>query len=143
MTRLPFKARVTKNSRRAVIVWRNAATPIEQRCRGPPWINGLTTATRVTAVRLLVPAWARAKITTRPRPPSTPAKISQLVTNILNAFVHPQFEWKYSWTRAEPYLVLLQAAVKPPCAQSRLPSNASRYYARRRSIPIVNELRES
>lgn len=120
-------------------------TPMEQRSARPTLeINGLTSGYQGEGSKTIVPAWARAKITTRLVPDQDPAKIIKLVRKHLQDICPPtvRIEIK-SGHGAEPYLVSpesrqAQAALKAlrgafGCEPVLLREGGS--------IPIVNEFK--
>jgi succinyl-diaminopimelate desuccinylase len=82
-------------------------TPFEQRSARPTFeINGLTSGYQSEGSKTIVPAWARAKITTRLVPNQSPPKIIQLVTDYLKQLCPPTVRMELeSGHGAEPYLV--------------------------------------
>lgn len=120
-------------------------TPMEQRSARPTLeINGLTSGYQGEGSKTIVPAWARAKITTRLVPDQDPARIIKLVRKHLQDICPPtvRIEIK-SGHGAEPYLVSpesrqAQAALKAlrgafGCEPVLLREGGS--------IPIVNEFK--
>ena len=82
-------------------------TPLEQRSARPTLeINGLTSGYQGEGSKTIVPAWARAKITTRLVPNQNPARIIKLVRRHLEKLCPPtaRIEIK-SGHGAEPYHV--------------------------------------
>ena len=82
-------------------------TPIEQRSARPTLeINGLTSGYQGEGSKTIVPAWARAKITTRLVPNQKPAKIIKSVQRYLKKLCPPTVRLEIqSGHGAEPYLV--------------------------------------
>src|SRR5262249_44419721 len=82
-------------------------TTIEQRSARPTLeINGLTSGYQGEGSKTIVPAWARAKITTRLVPNQTPGKIMKLVTQHLKRLCPDTVRMEISGGHgAEPYLV--------------------------------------
>jgi acetylornithine deacetylase/succinyl-diaminopimelate desuccinylase-like protein len=82
-------------------------TPFEQRSGRPTLeINGLTSGYQGEGSKTIVPAWARAKITTRLVPNQSPGKIIQLVAEHLKRICPPTVTMELeSGHGAEPYLV--------------------------------------
>src|SRR5262249_19668113 len=82
-------------------------TPLEQRSARPTFeINGLTSGYQGEGSKTIVPAWARAKITTRLVPNQDPAKIVKLVRRQLTKLCPPTVRLEIKAGHgAEPYLV--------------------------------------
>jgi acetylornithine deacetylase/succinyl-diaminopimelate desuccinylase-like protein len=120
-------------------------TPFEQRSARPTLeINGLTSGYQGEGSKTIVPAWARAKITTRLVPKQSPAKIIQLVTEHLKRICPPTVTMKLeSGHGADPYLV------SPTSAQAQAGLRALKtafgiepiLMREGGSIPIVNEFK--
>jgi acetylornithine deacetylase/succinyl-diaminopimelate desuccinylase-like protein len=82
-------------------------TPFEQRAARPTLeINGLTSGYQGEGSKTIVPAWARAKITTRLVPDQRPARIIKLVRQYLQKLCPPTVRLEIqSGHGADPYLV--------------------------------------
>jgi acetylornithine deacetylase/succinyl-diaminopimelate desuccinylase-like protein len=82
-------------------------SPLEQRAARPTLeINGLTSGYQGEGSKTIVPAWARAKITTRLVPNQNPAEIIRLVRQHLGKICPPTVKMDIqSGHGAEPYLV--------------------------------------
>jgi acetylornithine deacetylase/succinyl-diaminopimelate desuccinylase-like protein len=82
-------------------------SPFEQRAARPTLeINGLTSGYQGEGSKTIIPAWARAKITTRLVPNQSPAKIIRLVRQHLKKLCPPTVRMELvSGHGAEPYLV--------------------------------------
>src|SRR4029077_5844523 len=93
-------------------------TPVEQRSARPTLeINGLTSGYQGEGSKTIIPAWARAKITTRLVPNQTPARIIKAVHAFLKKHCPPGVHLEIkSGHGAEPYLVSPQS----PDAQAAL-----------------------
>jgi len=91
--RLPFKERdYQKFLGVPKLFGERGFTPIEQRSARPTLeINGLTSGYQGDGSKTIVPAWARAKITTRLVPNQNAAKIVKLVQQHLKKLCPPQF----------------------------------------------------
>jgi acetylornithine deacetylase/succinyl-diaminopimelate desuccinylase-like protein len=117
-------------------------TPHEQRSARPTFeINGLTSGYQGEGSKTIIPAWARAKITTRLVPDQTPAKIIKLIHNHLKKICPPTVTMEIkSGHGAEPYLV----SPTSPQAQAALRALKSAFgyepviMREGGSIPIVN-----
>jgi acetylornithine deacetylase/succinyl-diaminopimelate desuccinylase-like protein len=81
-------------------------TPFEQRAARPTLeINGLTSGYQGEGSKTIVPAWARAKITTRLVPDQNPAKVIGLVRRHLKKLCPPSVRMELQTGHgAEPYL---------------------------------------
>jgi len=121
-------------------------TSVEQRSARPTLeINGLTSGYQGEGSKTIIPAWARAKITTRLVPNQTPARIAKLVRQHLQKLCPPTVRLKVELGHgAEPYLV------SPTGAQSQAALRALRAAFRCEpvlmreggSIPIVNQFKK-
>lgn len=119
---------------------------LEQRSARPTLeINGLTSGYQGEGSKTIVPAWARAKITTRLVPNQSPARIIKLVRDHLKRICPPTVRLEVvAGHGAEPYLV----APTSPRAQAGL--RALKHAFGREpillreggSIPIVNEFKK-
>jgi acetylornithine deacetylase/succinyl-diaminopimelate desuccinylase-like protein len=120
-------------------------TPFEQRAARPTLeINGLTSGYQGEGSKTIVPAWARAKITTRLVPGQDPAKIIRLVTRHLKSICPPTVRIRIeAGHAAEPYLV----SPEGPQAQAALRALKAAFNAEPipmregGSIPIVNDFK--
>jgi acetylornithine deacetylase/succinyl-diaminopimelate desuccinylase-like protein len=121
-------------------------TPIEQRSARPTLeINGLTSGYQGEGNKTIVPAWARAKITTRLVPNQDPARIIKLVRKHLQGLCPPSVRLEIkSGHGAEPYIV----SPTNPQAQAALRALKSAFKCEPvlmregGSIPIVNEFKK-
>lgn len=121
-------------------------TPFEQRSARPTFeINGLTSGYQGEGSKTIVPAWARAKITTRLVPNQSPGKIIQLVTEHLKRICPPTGRIEIeSGHGAEPYLT----SPTGPQAQAALRAlkaafgNEPILMREGGSIPIVNDFKQ-
>ncbi len=121
-------------------------TPVEQRSARPTLeINGLTSGYQGEGSKTIVPAWARAKITTRLVPNQTPAKIDKLFRKHLQKICPPTVRIQIDSAHgAEPYLV------SPTGAQAQAALRALKSAFHREpvlmreggSIPIVNDFKQ-
>lgn len=120
-------------------------TPFEQRSARPTLeINGLTSGYQGEGGKTIVPAWARAKITTRLVPNQVPRKIIDLVTNHLKKICPPTVRMDLPPSHgSEPYLV----SPTGPQAQAALRALKAAFGAEPvlmregGSIPIVNQFK--
>jgi acetylornithine deacetylase/succinyl-diaminopimelate desuccinylase-like protein len=106
--RLPFKvAQYAKFLGVPKLFGEKGFTPLEQRSARPTLeINGLTSGYQGEGSKTIVPAWARAKITTRLVPNQEPSKIIKLVRRHLIKLCPPTVRLEIkSGHGAEPYLV--------------------------------------
>jgi acetylornithine deacetylase/succinyl-diaminopimelate desuccinylase-like protein len=106
--RLPFKAaQYAKFLGVPRLFGEKGFTPLEQRSARPTFeINGLTSGYQGEGSKTIVPAWARAKITTRLVPNQEPAKIVKLVRRHLTKLCPPTVRLEIKAGHgAEPYLV--------------------------------------
>ena len=106
--RLPFKERdYTKFLGVPKLFGESGYTTLEQRSARPTLeINGLTSGYQGEGSKTIVPAWARAKITTRLVPDQDPAKVIKLVKDYLVKSCPPTVRLEVvSGHGAEPYLV--------------------------------------
>jgi len=146
MTRLPFKAgEYQKFLGVPKLFGERGFTPVEQRCARPTLeINGLTSGYQGDGSKTIVPAWARAKITTRLVPNQHPATIIKLVTQYLKRICPPTVRMEIQAGHgAEPYLVSptslqAQAALRAIKAAFECEPVLMREGG---SIPIVNEFK--
>ena len=121
-------------------------TPFEQRSGRPTFeINGLTSGYQGEGSKTIVPAWARAKITTRLVPNQRPARIIQLVSKYLKKLCPPTVRMEIEAGHgADPYLV------SPTSAEARAALRALKaafghdpvLMREGGSIPIVNEFKK-
>jgi acetylornithine deacetylase/succinyl-diaminopimelate desuccinylase-like protein len=120
-------------------------TPVEQRSARPTLeINGLTSGYQGEGSKTIIPAWARAKITTRLVPHQDPKKITRLIEQHLRKLCPPTVRLEIkSGHGAVPYMV----SPTSPQAQAALRSLKSAFgfdpVAIREggSIPIVNDFK--
>ena len=120
-------------------------TPFEQRSARPTLeINGLTSGYQGEGGKTIVPAWARAKITTRLVPDQDPEKIIKLVTEHLKKICPPTVRMELPPSHgSEPYLV----SPTGPQAQAALRALKAAFGAEPvlmregGSIPIVNQFK--
>jgi acetylornithine deacetylase/succinyl-diaminopimelate desuccinylase-like protein len=120
-------------------------TPFEQRSARPTLeINGLTSGYQGEGSKTIVPAWARAKITTRLVPNQSPARIIKMVARHLRAICPPTVRLEIQAGHgAEPYLV----SPAGPQAQAALRALKTAFGAEPilmregGSIPIVNDFK--
>ena len=120
-------------------------TPFEQRSARPTFeINGLTSGYQGEGGKTIVPAWARAKITTRLVPNQNPEKIIKLVTEHLKKICPPTVRMEFPDTHgSEPYLV----SPTGPQAQAALRALKAAFGAEPilmregGSIPIINDFK--
>ena len=145
--RLPFTAREYRKLLGVPKLFgEKGYTPFEQRSARPTLeINGLTSGYQGEGSKTIVPAWARAKITTRLVPDQRPAKISRLVRRHLERLCPPTVQMELEAGHgAEPYLV------SPTGAQAQAARRALRAAFGREpvlireggSIPIVNDFKK-
>jgi acetylornithine deacetylase/succinyl-diaminopimelate desuccinylase-like protein len=121
-------------------------TPFEQRSSRPTFeINGLTSGYQGEGSKTIVPAWARAKITTRLVPNQRPARIIQLVAKHLKKLCPPTVRMEIEAGHgADPYMV------SPNSAEARAALRALKaafghdpvLMREGGSIPIVNEFKK-
>jgi acetylornithine deacetylase/succinyl-diaminopimelate desuccinylase-like protein len=120
-------------------------TPFEQRSARPTLeINGLTSGYQGEGSKTIVPAWARAKITTRLVPDQSPGKIIQLVTEHLKKICPPTVRIEIeSGHGAEPYLVSPTGAKAQAALRALKAAFGSEPIVMREggSIPIVNDFK--
>jgi acetylornithine deacetylase/succinyl-diaminopimelate desuccinylase-like protein len=145
--RLPFKAAdYQKFLGVPKLFGERGYTHLEQRAARPTLeINGLTSGYQGAGSKTIIPAWARAKITTRLVPNQSAAKISKLVHQHLTKLCPPTVRMELtSGHGAEPYLVSptgpqAQAAVRA----LKLAFGYEPVLMREGgSIPIVNEFKK-
>jgi acetylornithine deacetylase/succinyl-diaminopimelate desuccinylase-like protein len=108
MARFPFNARAYQKLLGVPKLFgERGFTPIEQRSARPTLeINGLTSGYQGEGSKTIVPAWARAKITTRLVPNQRPARIIKLVRRHLKKICPPTTRIEIEGGHgAEPYLV--------------------------------------
>ena len=118
---------------------------MEQRSARPTLeINGLTSGYQGEGTKTIVPAWARAKITTRLVPNQKPGKIIKLMTRHLKKLCPPTVRMEVQAGHgAEPYLVpptgpKAQAALRAIESAFRCPPIIMREGG---SIPILNDFK--
>lgn len=121
-------------------------TPDEQRAARPTFeINGLTSGYQGEGSKTIVPAWARAKITTRLVPGQQPAKVIKLVRAFLKKHCPPTVTLEIKTGHgAEAYLVSPKSA-DAQAALRALRSAFGREPVLLReggSIPIVNQFKK-
>jgi acetylornithine deacetylase/succinyl-diaminopimelate desuccinylase-like protein len=120
-------------------------TPFEQRSARPTLeINGLTSGYQGEGSKTIVPAWARAKITTRLVPNQSPAKIIQLMTEHLKRICPPTVTMKLeSGHGADPYLVSPTSAHAQAGLRALKTAFGSDPIVMREggSIPIINDFK--
>jgi acetylornithine deacetylase/succinyl-diaminopimelate desuccinylase-like protein len=141
--RLPFNARdYRKFLGVPKLFGERGYTPIEQRSARPTLeINGVTSGYQGEGSKTIVPAWARAKITTRLVPNQKPERITRLMKKHLARLCPPTVRMEIQTGHgAEPYLV------SPTGPQSQAALRALKSAFRHEpvvmreggSIPIVN-----
>jgi acetylornithine deacetylase/succinyl-diaminopimelate desuccinylase-like protein len=144
--RLPFKERdYQKFLGVPKLFGERGFTPIEQRSARPTLeINGLTSGYQGEGSKTIVPAWARAKITSRLVPNQNPAKIVKLVQQHLKRLCPPTVRIEIKAGHgAEPYLV----SPTSPRAQASLRALKAAFECEPvlmregGSIPIVNDFK--
>jgi acetylornithine deacetylase/succinyl-diaminopimelate desuccinylase-like protein len=121
-------------------------TPFEQRAARPTLeLNGLTSGYQGEGSKTIVPAWARAKITTRLVPDQSPAKIIRLVRRHLKRICPPTVHLEIeSGHGAEPY----EFSPTGPLAQAALRALKSAFgyqpvlMREGGSIPIVTDFKK-
>jgi acetylornithine deacetylase/succinyl-diaminopimelate desuccinylase-like protein len=121
-------------------------TPFEQRSGRPTLeINGLTSGYQGEGSKTIVPAWARAKITTRLVPDQKPGKIIRLLQQHLKKLCPPTVRMEIEAGHgAEPYLV----SPASPQAQAALRALKAAFghepvlMREGGSIPIVNDFKK-
>ncbi len=121
-------------------------TALEQRAARPTFeINGLTSGYQGEGSKTIVPAWARAKVTTRLVPNQDPARIIKLVRAYLEKLCPPSVRLEVkSGHGAEAYLV----SPKGPQAQAALRALKTAFerepvlLREGGSIPIVNSFKK-
>jgi acetylornithine deacetylase/succinyl-diaminopimelate desuccinylase-like protein len=145
--RLPFKeATYRKFLGVPKLFGERGYTPVEQFSARPTFeINGLTSGYQGEGSKTIVPAWARAKITTRLVPNQTPAKIIKAVRAFFKKHCPPGVHLEIkSGHGAEPYLVSPQS----PDAQAALRALRKAFgrepvpIREGGSIPIVNQFKK-
>ncbi len=148
MARLPFNSR---DYQKLVGVPRlfgeRGFTPVEQRSARPTLeINGLTSGYQGEGSKTIVPAWARAKVTTRLVPNQRPARIINLVRKHLKKLCPPTVRMEIEAGHgAEPYLV----SPASPQARAALRALEAAFgcepvlMREGGSIPIVNVFKKS
>jgi acetylornithine deacetylase/succinyl-diaminopimelate desuccinylase-like protein len=122
-------------------------TPLEQRSARPTLeINGLTSGYQGEGSKTIVPAWARAKITTRLVPNQKPARIIKQFRRQIEKLCPPTVRLEIkSGHGAEPYLV------SPTSAQAQAALHALKFafgcepvlLREGGSIPIVNQFKKT
>ncbi len=121
-------------------------TPFEQRSARPTLeINGLTSGYQGEGSKTIVPAWSRAKITTRLVPNQSPAKIIKLMTEHLKKICPPTVTMELeSGHGAEPYLVSPTSAHAQAALRALKSAFGNEPILMREggSIPIVNEFKQ-
>jgi acetylornithine deacetylase/succinyl-diaminopimelate desuccinylase-like protein len=146
LARLPFKARdFQKFLGVPKLFGERGYTPIEQRSARPTFeINGLTSGYQGEGSKTIVPAWARAKITTRLVPNQSPARIIKAVRAHFKKLCPPTMRLEIkSGHGAEPYVVSPTSAQ----AQAALRALKSAFgyepvlLREGGSIPIVNDFK--
>src|SRR5439155_952764 len=108
LRRLPFDSRAYRKFLGVPKLFgERGFTPIEQRSARPTLeINGLTSGYQGEGSKTIVPAWARAKITTRLVPNQDPARVIKLVHRHLKKLCPSSVRLEIkSGHGAEPYLV--------------------------------------
>jgi acetylornithine deacetylase/succinyl-diaminopimelate desuccinylase-like protein len=144
--RLPFKERdYQKFLGVPKLFGERGFTAIEQRSARPTLeINGLTSGYQGEGSKTIVPAWARAKITSRLVPNQSPAKIVKLVQQHLKRLCPPSVRIEIKAGHgAEPYLV----SPTSPRAQASLRALKAAFECEPvlmregGSIPIVNDFK--
>lgn len=144
--RLPFKERqYQKFLGVPKLFGERGYTPIEQRSARPTLeINGLTSGYQGEGSKTIIPAWARAKITTRLVPNQSAAKIIKLVRQYLAKHCPPTVRLEIKAGHgAEPYLVNPTS----PRAQAALRALKTAFECEPvlmregGSIPIVNDFK--
>jgi acetylornithine deacetylase/succinyl-diaminopimelate desuccinylase-like protein len=144
--RLPFKERdYQKFLGVPKLFGERGFTPIEQRSARPTLeINGLTSGYQGEGSKTIVPAWARAKITSRLVPDQSPVKIVKLVQRYLKKICPPSVRIEVKAGHgAEPYLV----SPTSPQAQAALRALKTAFECEPvlmregGSIPIVNNFK--
>ncbi len=121
-------------------------TPVEQRSGRPTLeINGLTSGYQGEGSKTIVPAWARAKITTRLVPNQHPDKIGKLFQQYLKKLCPPTVRIEVAPAHgAEPYMV----PPASPQAQAALRALRTAFgqepvlVREGGSIPIVNDFKQ-
>lgn len=145
--RLPFNARQYRKLLGVPKLFgEQGCTPLEQRSARPTLeINGLTSGYQGEGSKTIVPAWARAKITTRLVPNQSPARIIRLVGQHLRKLCPPTVRLEIEAGHgAEPYLV------SPTGPQARAALRALQLAFGHKpvlireggSIPIVNDFKK-
>src|SRR5437899_52968 len=145
--RLPFKARdYQKFLGVPKLFGERGFTPLEQRSARPTLeINGLTSGYQGEGSKTIVPAWARAKITTRLVPNQTPGRIIKLMQEHLKKLCPPTVRLEIkSGHGTDPYLV----SHTSPQAQAALRALKAAFgcepvlLREGGSIPIVNDFKK-
>lgn len=106
--RLPFKAKEYQKFLGVPSLFgEKGYTPLEQRSARPTLeINGLTSGYQGQGSKTIIPAWARAKLTTRLVPNQNPTKVIRQVTRHLQDICPPGVRVEVEAGHgAEPYLV--------------------------------------
>ncbi len=148
LARLPFNAREYQKFLGVPRLFgERGFTPIEQRSARPTLeINGLTSGYQGEGSKTIVPAWARAKVTTRLVPNQNPIRIDKLVRRHLKKLCLPTVRLEIeSGHGAEPYLV----SPTSPQARAALRALKAAFGAEPvllregGSIPIVNDFKKN
>ncbi|HMP84679.1 MAG TPA: dipeptidase [Verrucomicrobiota bacterium] len=147
LARLPFnRARYRKFLGVPQLFGEKGYTPIEQFSARPTFeINGLTSGYQGDGSKTIVPAWAKAKITTRLVPDQSPAKIIKAVTAFLKKHCPPTMRMELvSGHGAQAYMV------SPTSPQAQAALRALKLAFKRQpvlmreggSIPILNDFKK-
>jgi acetylornithine deacetylase/succinyl-diaminopimelate desuccinylase-like protein len=121
-------------------------TPVEQFSSRPTFeINGMTSGYQGDGSKTIIPAWARAKITTRLVPDQSPSRIIKVVTAFLKKHCPPTMRMEIEAGHgAEAYMVSPKS--KPAQAALKALKTAFRrepvLLREGGSIPIVNEFKK-
>jgi acetylornithine deacetylase/succinyl-diaminopimelate desuccinylase-like protein len=147
LARLPFKREAYRKFLGVPELFgEEGFTPDEQRTSRPTFeINGLTSGYQGEGSKTIVPAWARAKITTRLVPDQKPAKIAKAVRAFLTRHCPPTVTLEIkSGHGAEAYLV----SPHSPAARAALRALRQAFgcepllLREGGSIPIVNQFKQ-
>jgi acetylornithine deacetylase/succinyl-diaminopimelate desuccinylase-like protein len=121
-------------------------TPLEQRSARPTLeINGLTSGYQGEGNKTIVPAWARAKITTRLVPNQSPAKIIKRLRAHLEKLCPPTVQMEIAAGHgAEPYHVSPTGPQAQACLRALKEAFGHEPVLMREggSIPIVNDFKK-